>query len=260
MSPVWKSSAYHRLSDPQYTWGLKVLKRLQAINIPETVHILDAGCGSGRVTVELLNAYPQAKVTGVDASENMVREARNTLSRFGKRVSVRQVDLIELAAQQAFDVIFSTAVFHWIKDHDRLFANLWRALRPGGLLLAQCGGGPNLKRLKERADRVRLQPEFAPFFEGWEKVWEYPDPELTAERLQRAGFTQIQTSLEEAPVTLPDEETFRAFNATITLSPYVQRLPEDLQDKFLDPIVAEAANDSPPLTLDYWRLNLQGNR
>jgi trans-aconitate 2-methyltransferase len=260
MAREWKSGDYHRLSDPQYGWGRKVVKKLQALNLRGDEHILDAGCGSGRVTAELLKTFPRAKVTAIDASQNMIQQARKTLAPFGDRVVVEQVDLLDLSLDQAVDVIFSTAVFHWIKNHDHLFANLLRALRPGGLLLAQCGGGPNLSRLRERADKVRSLPEFAAFFENWEKVWEYPWPELEAERLQRAGFVEVHTALEEAPTSLPDEQTFRAFCATVTLGPYVERLPEDLQDRFLDPIASEAAKDDPPFTLDYWRLNIQGRR
>lgn len=256
----WKSAAYHRLSDPQYGWGLKVLKKLQGFPLRGDENILDAGCGSGRVTAELLRAFPKAKVLAVDASANMVEQARKTLAEFAGRVTAEQVDLLHLSIDKEVDAIFSTAVFHWIKDHDRLFANLFRALRPGGLLLAQCGGGPNLKRLGERSKRAQKLPEFAPFFENWQRVWEYPGPELTAERLRRAGFEQIQTALEEAPTTLPDEQTFRAFCATITLGPYIERLPEDLQDHFLDQIVGEAAQDKPPFTLDYWRLNIEAHR
>jgi len=260
MITEWKSADYHRLSDPQYGWGLTVLKKLQAAGLRGDEHILDAGCGSGRVTAELLKAFPKAKVVALDASGNMVQEARKTLASFGNRVIVEQVDLLDLSNEETVDVVFSTAVFHWIKDHDRLFANLFRALRPGGLLLAQCGGGPNLAKLRERADQVRTLPEFAAFFKNWEKVWEYPGPDLEAKRLQRAGFAEIDTGLEEAPTTLPDEPTFRAFCATITLGPYVQRLPEALRDRFLDPVVAQAAADTPPFTLDYWRLNMQARR
>lgn len=260
MAREWKSADYHRLSDPQYGWGLKVLKKLQGCSLRGDEHVLDAGCGSGRVTAELLKAFPKATVTAVDASANMVEQARKTLAEFGNRAKVEQVDLVALSMEEAVNVIFSTAVFHWIKDHDRLFANLFRALRPGGLLLAQCGGGSNLDRLRERGERATRLPQFAPYFQNWQKVWEYPGPELTAERLRRAGFEQIHTGLEEAPTTLPDEQTFRAFCATITLSPYVDRLPEDLQDSFLDPIAREAAQDNPPFTLDYWRLNIEAHK
>src|SRR5438105_6910386 len=151
MAREWKSADYHRLSDPQYGWGLKVLKKLRSFPFRGDERILDAGCGSGRVTAELLNAFPKAHITAVDASQNMVEQTLKGLAHFGGRVEVTQLELLDLASAQDFDVIFSTAVFHWIKDHDRLFANLFRALRPGGLLLAQCGGGPNLKTLRDRA-------------------------------------------------------------------------------------------------------------
>jgi trans-aconitate methyltransferase len=260
MPREWKSAEYHRLSDPQYVWGLKVLKNLQACNLRGDEHILDAGCGSGRVTAELLKILPRSRVTAIDASENMIQEARKTLASFKERVTVERLDLLDLAVEQKFDVVFSTAVFHWIKDHDRLFANLFRALRSGGLLFAQCGGGPNLKKLRERADRVRSLPEFMSFFQNWENIWEYAEPELESQRLRRAGFSDVHTAFEEAPTTLPDEATFRAFCATITLGPYVQRLPEEWQDRFLDPIVLEAAKDDPPFTLDYWRLNMHARK
>lgn len=260
MAREWKSSAYHQLSDPQFGWGLKVLKKLQTFPLCGDEHILDAGCGSGRVTAELLKAFPRAKITGIDASQNMVTEARKTLAPFGDRAATEQIDLLNLSVEDGFDVIFSTAVFHWVKDHDRLFANLFRALRPGGLLLAQCGGGPNLKKFRERTDRAAALPQFAPFFQKWQKVWEYPGPELTAERLQRAGFVEVHTALEAAPATLADEETYRAFCATITLGPYLEKLPEEMHDRFLDPLARDAAQDDPPFTLDYWRLNMEARK
>src|SRR5947209_8799945 len=230
----WNSTAYHSLSGPQFGWGMNVLRKLEKQGLRGDEHILDAGCGTGRVTAQLLQAFPQAHVTAVDASRNMVEEARQTLLPFGIRAKTAQLDLLDLSAQQEFDVIFSTAVFHWIKDHDRLFANLFRSLRPGGLLLAQCGGGPNLKRLRERTQQVMAAPQFAPYFKDWERVWEYPDAETTAQRLQHAGFMHIDTGLEAAPTQLADAAIFRQFQSTVTLHPYLELLPADLYDRFLN--------------------------
>src|SRR5437764_15204195 len=104
MAREWKSADYHRLSDPQYGWGLKVLKELQSFSLRGDERILDAGCGSGRVTAELLNAFPKAHVMALDASQNMVEQAHKNLAQFGGRVEVMQLDLLDLASEQAFDV------------------------------------------------------------------------------------------------------------------------------------------------------------
>jgi len=260
MTREWNSTAYHRLSDPQFGWGLKVLARLQTMPLRGDGHFLDAGCGTGRVTAALMEAFPKCTVSAMDSSADMVNSARESLAKFGTRATVRVQDLAALDEDRQYDVIFSTAVFHWIKDHDRLFANLHRALKPGGLLLAQCGGGANLSRLRTRAVAQSRLPQFEQYFENMEDYSEFAGAEVTADRLGRAGFVEIETSLEEAPTPMGDADTFGQFIATINLQPFIKRLPEDMRDAFLAPIVAQAAQDSPPFTLDYWRLNIKGRR
>lgn len=260
MAREWDSAAYHRLSDPQFGWALKVLKKLDCVPLPERAHLLDAGCGTGRVTAELLRKFPNSRVTAVDASENMVRGARLTLDEFGDRVRLENRDLLDLAYSDTFDLVFSTAVFHWIKDHERLFAVLLRVLKPGGFLVAQCGGGPNLKKVRDRAQQLIETERFRTYFEGWQRVWEYPSPDLTAERLRKAGFENVSTSLESAPVTFSTEEQYRDFLNAVIIHPYLERLPTGLQAELADEMVRQAARDHPPLVLDYWRLNMQGRK
>lgn len=260
MAREWDSAAYHRLSDPQFGWALKVLKKLDSLPLRDNADILDAGCGTGRVTAELLQKFPRSRVTAVDASENMVREARVTLAEFGDRVRPEQRDLLDLSYSDTFDLVFSTAVFHWIKDHERLFAVLLRVLKPGGFLVAQCGGGPNLKKVRDRAQRLIEAERFRTYFEGWQRVWEYPGPELTAERLRKAGFESVNTSLEAAPVTFSTAERYRDFLNAVIIHPYLERLPAGLQAELADEMVRQAASDDPPFVLDYWRLNMQGRR
>lgn len=260
MAREWDSCAYHRLSDPQFGWALKVITKLEALDLRAPERILDAGCGTGRVTAELLRKFPLSHVLAVDASENMVREARTTLEEFGERIAIEQRDLLELPFSNAFDLIFSTAVFHWIKDHKRLFSVLYRALKPGGLLFAQCGGGPNLKRVRDRVQQLVTAEKFRQYFKDWQRVWEYPGPGLTAERLQKAGFTEVFCSLEEAPVPFAEEKHYGDFLAAIILHPYMERLPRSLQLELKTEMVRQAALDEPPFVLDYWRLNLQGRK
>lgn len=260
MAREWNSAAYHRLSDPQFGWALKVVKRLESLRLRGDEDILDAGCGTGRVAAELLRRFPDCHVTAVDASENMVREARLSLQEFGNRARVEQYDLLELPYSNAFDAVFSTAVFHWIKDHERLFAVLFRVLKPGGALVAQCGGGPNLKKVRDRIQQLTESPKFKEYFRDWQRVWEYPGPELTRDRVQQAGFRDVSTSLEAAPVSFPDSQQYRDFLATMILHPYLERLPTELHPEFQNELVRQAAQDQPPFVLDYWRLNMQGKK
>lgn len=260
MAREWDSSAYHQLSDPQLGWALKVIQRLDALNLGTPERILDAGCGSGRVTAELLRKFPQSQIVAVDASENMVGKARTTVQEFGERATVEQWDLLELPFSNTFDLIFSTAVFHWIKDHERLFRVLYRALKPGGLLFAQCGGGPNLRKVRDRIERLITGEKFKQYFKDWQKVWEYPGPELTSERLTKAGFTDVSCALEEAPVSFAEEKPYSDFLSAIIIHPYMERLPLSLQLEFKAELVRQAALDRPPFVLDYWRLNLQGRK
>src|SRR4051794_29036056 len=136
---TWDGAAYDRLSTPMERLGREVLDRLE-LRGDET--ILDAGCGSGRLTELLIDRVPDGRVIGVDASASMIDAARE---RLGPDADLRVADLVGLdLGGETVDVVYSTATFHWIADHDALFASLRAALRPGGRLVAQCGGAGNI--------------------------------------------------------------------------------------------------------------------
>ncbi len=255
----WNSEAYHRLSRPQLEWGLKVLDRLR-LHGDETV--ADAGCGSGKPTASLLERLPRGRVVAMDLSENMLQTARQHLQpKFPGQVSFIAVDLQDIPLDGVLDGIFSTAAFHWVPDHERLFRSLFVALKPGGWLEAQCGGGPNLARVRQRTLSLMSSPDFIKFFDGWTPTWHYPDDVTTAERMRRAGFTQVRTWLEPAPATLSNAPEYKEFLATVTLHRHVARIPDlGLRERFMDELAFQAAADNPPFTLDYWRLNLSGRK
>jgi len=258
-SREWNSEAYHRVSQPQFEWGQKVLDRLP-LRGDETV--ADAGCGSGKVTAELLKRLPRGRVVAMDLSENMLQTAREHLTpKFPGQAFFFAADLHDIPLDRSLDGIFSTAAFHWVPDHERLFRSLFGSLKPGGWLEAQCGGGPNLARVRERTTALTARPDFASFFAGWSPTWQYPDDITTAARMRSAGFVEINTWLEEMPTTLSDADEYKEFLATVTLHRHIARIPDPaLRDRFMDELGRQAAADNPPFTLDYWRLNLSGRR
>lgn len=244
----WDAETYDRVSDPQFEWGTKTLDRLQ---LAGDEVVLDAGCGSGRVTAELLKHLPDGRVIAIDGSEAMVDKAREAL---GDRVEVRFGDLAELDLDSEVDVVFSTAVFHWIPDHDNLFRRIHRALRPGGRLVAQCGGQGNVASLAEAIVQAAADPRFASHFEGMEGIWNFAGPEETEAKLDAAGFAEARCWLQPAPLT-PEHPL--EFLATVTLGPHLARLPEDLRDDFTRNVAAELGD---PVRLDYVRLNIDASR
>lgn len=258
-SREWNSEAYRRLSQPQFDWGKKVLDRVR-LRGDETV--LDAGCGTGRLTAELLERLPHGRLLAVDLSANMLQTARRDLEpRFAGHVWFLVADLQRLPLHQVAHGIFSTAVFHWIRDHERLFRSLHDVLQPGGWLEAQCGGGPNLAALLHRAEALIAAPPLARFFAGWQSPWEYASPETTAARLSRAGFTEISTGLEPAPVQLAGADEYREYLANVIFHRHLERITDpDLRRGFLDQLAQQAATDDSPFLLDYWRLNLSGRK
>lgn len=240
----WDGQSYDRISGPMEALGLAVLDRLP-LRGDETV--LDAGCGSGRITETLIQRLPHGKVIAVDASESMVAAAR---ARLGPDVDIRQIDLLELELERPVDAVLSTATFHWIADHDRLFACLHSALRPGGRLLAQCGGEGNIDVLRGVAHTILEREPYAAHFRDWSPPWNYAGPEVTRERLSAAGFASADCWLQPAP---QQPEHPREFLSTIVLGPHVQRLPEELCDPFMDAVLAALGE---PVVVDYVRLNI----
>jgi trans-aconitate 2-methyltransferase len=243
----WDGSSYDRVSATMEALGLEVLDRLE-LSGDETV--LDAGCGSGRITQALIERLPRGRVIAVDESASMIEAARR---RLGPDVDLRVVDLLELELDEPVDAILSTATFHWIADHDRLFQRLHAALRPGGTLMAQCGGEGNIDVLRGRANAVLAHAPYAEHFLDWQPPWHYAAPERTRERLLAAGFRAADCRLQPAP---RQPEQPREFLSTIVLGPHVQRLPEALRDRFLDELLAELGE---PVTVDYVRLNIHAS-
>lgn len=244
MGTPWDARTYDRSSEPQQDWGSEVLARLEGIAPDATV--LDVGCGTGRVTEALLELVPQGRVLALDASADMVELARG---RLGDRAEVWCQDVLDLDLERPVDAILSTATLHWVTDHDRLWAQLAGALRPGGVLEVQCGGEGNIDGVREVIDVVAR--DLAPELVGW-SPWVFAGPEETERRLLESGFSGTRCWLQERP-TYPQDVA--AFVPTSILAAHLARLPEERRERF-----ATAVVDAVRLPLDYVRLNVSAVR
>ena len=256
MAREWDAAGYEELSSPQTRWGAAVLERL---DLSGDEAALDAGCGTGRVTQLLLEKLPEGSVLAVDGSEAMVEAARRRFA--GEpRVRVERQDLLSLRVTEPVDLIFSTATFHWIKDHERLFGRLAKALRPGGRLVAQCGGEGNISRATRATSAVMGRERFRGYFEGWQDDKNYADAQTTRARLEAAGFEEVETWLHDEAAAFGSVDELARFLATVVLGGHLERLPEGEREPFAAAVAGEiTAVDGSPL-LDYVRLNIDARR
>lgn len=247
----WDAETYHRVAHNQEEWGREVLARLD-LEGGETV--LDAGCGSGRVTRLLAERVPRGRVIGIDGSSAMIEQARSNLSELGDRIDLHVADLTEFELDEPVDAAFSNATFHWIADHDKLFSRLAAALRPGGGLEAQCGGEGNVLEWTRAIQAIAGDERFAPYFRGMSDPWNFASVGDTEMRLARAGFDVERVWLEKRTYEPPDP---REYVRTVGLSSHLAELPPEMHDEFIDAVLGSMLR---PLRLEYVRLNISARR
>jgi trans-aconitate 2-methyltransferase len=238
----WNADAYDRLSAPQTRWGEAVVEWLE---LAGDEGVLDAGCGTGRVTARLLERLPRGRVVALDGSPSMIERARERLG--GERVEYLVADLTEpIPVSQPVDAILSTATFHWVRDHDALFRNLASVLRPGGQLVAQCGGAGNIASVEAAVNE--LGHSF-----GGNKT--FASPEQTRDRLEAEGFDDVEVWLHEEPTPIRAED-FEAFLETVCLEGLVEGMRPAERAAFAHGVAVRM----PGPEIDYVRLNIRARR
>jgi trans-aconitate 2-methyltransferase len=243
----WDARTYDAVANPQARWGVAVVDRLVGL-LAGDERVLDAGCGSGRVTELLLDRLPRGRVVALDGSPAMVDQARERLAPFGDRVEFVHADLREpLPLVEPVDAILSTATFHWIHDHAALYTHLAAVTRSGGRLVAQYGGIGNT---------ASVRAVLATIGDGWTGDVFFAGPDETRGWLAEAGWTDVEAWLQPEPTRFEPGEPFKAFLRTVILGAHLARLPEDQRDAFVE----QVAERLPAAEIDYVRLNVTARR
>lgn len=240
---VWDASNYDRLPLPHEQWGVRLLSK---VDLSGDEHVLDAGCGTGRDTVELLKRLPHGHVTAVDASAAMLGRLRERAAGEADRLTVIQGDLTgAISLHRPADFVFSVATLHWIPDHDRVFSNFASLMEPGARLAFECGGAGNIARIRDAVLRATGDDS--------EQIgWHFADPAETERRLLDSGFVDIDARLREASAPLPPGDVFRDYLATVILGRHLAQIPDDERSDFVHAVAAEMAEP----VVDYVRLEV----
>lgn len=235
----WDGTTYDAVSGPQMEAGRRIVRGL---DVPDGAAVVDAGCGSGRVTELLLDERANVTVVAMDVSSSMLATAQDRLRRYTGRVQLIQADLVDTWPLRApVDAVVSTNAFHWILDHRALFAAAHDIIKPGGQLLAVAGGSGSLESVRAAARRIGVAVD---------GMNNYADPERTVELLHEAGFVEVRCWLDDEPVRFPTHEDFVEYLATAALAPY---------DRGAE-LASRVADDLAEPVADFVRLNISARR
>ena len=200
MTHEFDGKKYAAASTHQKEWGARLIAEL---GLAGTERILDLGCGDGALTAQLAALAPQGQVLGIDASHGMIDIARSHQAA-NLAFELRDINALDFA--DAFDIVFSNATLHWIKDHDTLLANVHRALRKGGVARFNFAGDGNCANFFAVAKEAMALPRFAPAFASFDWPWYMPSVAAYEAQVRRVPFSEARVWGENADRYLPDAE------------------------------------------------------
>ncbi len=237
MHQKWDARAYAKFSTGQEKWAKELIEKLQ---IKGHEDILDIGCGDGKVTSRLANST-DGNVVGIDKSDTMIELAKKRYP----NITFIQMDATKLTFKESFDIIFSNAVLHWVFDHAAVLGGIKRALRPEGRALLQFGGEGNARQIIETMEQFIQNSDYACYFKNFTFPYYFPEKERYNQLLHEAGFSDFRVSLIPKEMLHDNREAFKGWIRT-TWFPYTARLPEALQEKFIEEFTDAYLKSVPP--------------
>lgn len=229
---------YRSASAGQKEWGHGLISSLV---LSGSERILDLGCGDGILSAELARLVPQGSVLGIDASEGMLAAARQCEL---PNLTFQRMDILDLAFENAFDVVFSNAALHWVKDHRRMLARVLAALRPHGLIAFNFAGRGTCQTFIPVVRRVMRQPEYQDFFQHFTWPWYMPHWEDYREDIMQAGFVNLEVREENRDRLFPTRDAIISWIDQPTIVPFLSALPEEQREEFEDRVVKQMLDAS----------------
>ena len=226
MAHEFDGKKYEKASDHQKEWGTKLIAEL---NLKGAERVLDLGCGDGSITAQIAALLPEGEVLGIDASEGMIAAA---IPKKQMNLNFSKLDINELDFVEDFDVVFSNATLHWVKDHKRLLKNVYRSLRPGGLLRFNFAGEGNCLNFYSVIKEAMARDEFRSFFAEFEWPWYMPPLNEYRALAENSGLQDMRVWRENADIYFPDEEAMIRWVDQPSLVPFLAYVAEQQKDSF----------------------------
>ena len=222
---------YKQASKHQKEWGNRLISELKFVG---NESVLDLGCGDGVLTEQLSSLVPNGKVTGIDASLGMIETA---MKHKKDNLLFIYMDINALAFHNEFDIIFSNATLHWIKNHESLLKNCLIALKANGLIRWNFAGDGNCSNFYEIVKTVMIENDYKHFFSNFEWPWFMPTKAEYEILLANAGFSKFQIKFENADRYFADSDEMIKWIDQPSIVPFLKMLPDKIKSNFRDAVV-----------------------
>jgi trans-aconitate 2-methyltransferase len=231
---VWDAKDYAKHSSTQQTWARELISKL---NLNGHESVLDVGCGDGKITAEIVGYVPDGAVVGVDSSKEMIELAREgfTQDKY-PNLSFQVTDARYLPFQERFDVVFSNAALHWIKDHRPVIAGIQKSLKPGGRILLQMGGKGNAESILSVLEEMMSENEWCQYFSDFAFSYGFYDPEEYTVWIREAGLNPIRVELIPKTMSYDKRDSLTGWVRTTWL-PYTERVPDQRREEFITRLI-----------------------
>lgn len=239
---TWNAKDYERHSLSQLKWARELINKL---SLEGNEDILDLGCGDGKITAEIARSVGNGSVIGVDNSVPMIELAAKCYpSNLHSNLSFTVADATNLRFEECFDVVFSNAALHWIKNHKPVVDGIFRSLKSGGRILLQMGGKGNARDILAVLSEIRTYPEWRQYLDGFGFPYGFLGTEDYEELLQNSGFNIRRVELIPKDMVHEDKSELEGWIRTTWL-PYTERIPEEKRDRFIDAISTRYMENTP---------------
>jgi trans-aconitate 2-methyltransferase len=227
---------YARASTHQKEWGMQTIAGL---TLSGRERILDLGCGDGALTLQLATRVPEGYAIGIDSSPSMIASASQH-SRPNLRFERMHMEQINF--EKEFDLIFSNAALHWVKDHGTLLPRVLRALKDNGFCRFSFPGEGNCPTFNATVQDIMAQPAYMNYFRKFVWPWYMPTIEEYRPLLLRLPFSDVQVWGEVADRFFTDAEAMIRWIDQPCLVPFLPAVPEPERERFRASVIQRMLN------------------
>ena len=227
----WDAREYEKHSQGQQKWARELIEK---ISLKGTENVLDLGCGDGKVTAEISKIVSEGSIIGVDNSAEMIRLASDRHSEaIYQNLSFQKMDAVNLQFNDRFDLIFSNAVLHWVKDQKAVIKGIFKSLKQGGRVILQMGGKGNAAGIVDVFSELQTEKKWNSYFNEFNFPFNFPAENEYKALLLDYGFTLSRIELIPKQMEHSGIEALKGWIRT-TWIPYTERVPEEERERFID--------------------------